>query len=159
VSAVRFLIASSRDATIEKWLTGLSGLDNVEFRVGSGGAVGSGCDAAVLPFYLAHDRYGGVPEIGRAQVLRNSLGDGLPGYIVATPPFQAQERVPDEAELAERVYFTVRESLDAISRYNSTGGHPPIDRVLLNVDGLGFDRFGEELSMMAVRRALGSDEA
>jgi len=85
-------------------------------------------DAVVVPGWVAHERIGGKPELGRSQVLSNSAGAlGKAKWVVTTPPFavdtkQAQEHgVPMWPEQPEQQGFeTFSRVLAAIEEHNST---------------------------------------
>ncbi|HWO64938.1 MAG TPA: hypothetical protein VNO31_33380, partial [Umezawaea sp.] len=83
---MKYVIAASIERIVQACREALAGIPDVEFRVGSVPETGVGCDAAILSFPLAHERYGGSPRMGVAQVLMNTRGDGAPGIILATPP-------------------------------------------------------------------------
>lgn len=55
----------------------------------------------MVHFALAHDRYGGRPIIGRAQVLHNVRNDGAPAIILSSPPLHPDCRA--EVTRPERV--------------------------------------------------------
>ncbi|SEQ82364.1 hypothetical protein SAMN05216188_105231 [Lentzea xinjiangensis] len=151
---MHYVIASFSEPTLAAWRESLGDLPGVTFRTGAGSAVSFDCDAQLMNFYLAHDRYGGTPEIGRAQVLVNTRNDSSPRYIVATPPFAGGgPEVTDPAELEERLHHTFSACFDAIS--GAVERDPGvIERVLVHVEGMGLEEIGREPSIRALRRAL-----
>ena len=100
---MKFVIATSNKRKLEEVSQQLSSRSNLEFRDGSVPDVSHGCDAEVMHFTLAHDRYGGRPVVGQSQVLRNSRNDGAAPIILATPPFEAGAGLgPDKDAETER---------------------------------------------------------
>lgn len=162
---MKYVIASSAERTLRPWIQGLDDLPNLEFRVGNIPPVGEGCDAEIVAFMFAHDRYGGTPRIGEAQALVNHLQDGSPRIILATPPLPL-ESLKSENEssghgansIEEHVFRTVRACVDEAERLNredSPGS--PIRCILLHIIGLGFDRFKAEPALKGFRRAIRAD--
>jgi len=151
---MHYVIASVSESTLVAWQDSFVDLPDVIFRVGAGSAVSFDCDAQLMNFYLAHDRYGGTPEIGRAQVLVNTRNDSSPRYVVATPPFAGGGReVTDPAELEERLYYTFSACFDKVSGTNEREPDV-IERVLIHVEGMGLEEIGREPSIRALRRAM-----
>lgn len=150
---MQYVLASVAPSTLEEWQHALGDLPGLDFRLGAGSAVSQDCDAQIVKFYHAHDRYGGTPEVGKSQVLANTRNDGSPAIIVATPPFASGPEVTDPAELAERMYFTFSSCFNEIARLNTT--NPGIvTRVLIHIEGLGLEEIGREPSIIGLRRAL-----
>jgi hypothetical protein len=150
---VQFVLASAAQSTMEEWRRALGDRPGLEFRVGRGPAVSYDCDAQIVKFTHAHDRYGGTPEIGRAQVLANTRNDGTPAIIVATPPFAAGPEVTDPDELADRQWFTFSQCFQAIDAWN-TANPGAVTKVLIHIEGLGLEEAGREPSITGLRRAL-----
>lgn len=68
---------------------------------------------------MAHDRYGGVPERDRAQVLVNRRADGLPPLIVATPAYApVSGTIRDQAAVGERLRVIFGRCIDAMAEFN-----------------------------------------
>ncbi|WP_143116368.1 hypothetical protein [Lentzea xinjiangensis] len=85
---MRFVVASAHAHRLEEVSRKLNDVLRVEFRLGSIPNAGFDCNAGIVHYTLAHDRYGGRPVVGRAQVLQNLRGDGAPLVILATPPLE-----------------------------------------------------------------------
>lgn len=60
-----------------------------EVRTGEVKVTGVGCDAELVSFPLACERYGADPVRHVAQVLPNTRSDGAPEIVVAIPPLKA----------------------------------------------------------------------
>ncbi|QUQ71161.1 hypothetical protein JJ691_89440 [Kutzneria sp. CA-103260] len=150
---MQYVLASVAPSTVEDWQRALEDLPWLDFRVGAGSAVSHDCDAQIVKFHLAHDRYGGTPEVGRSQVLANTRGDGSPAIIVATPPFAGGPEITDPGELAERTHFTFASCFNEITRLNTTNPGA-VTRVLIHIEGLGLAETGREPSIIGLRRAL-----
>lgn len=112
---MKFVVATSNKRKLDEVSQLLSGRSNLELRDGSVPDVSHGCDAAVMHFTLAHDRYGGRPVVGQSQVLRNSRNDGVAPIILATPPLEAGAGLgPDkDAETERHTARMVGMALDA----------------------------------------------
>ncbi len=162
-SALRFesdrlqlALAGPSQDSLKPWRDALLDIDSVEFRVGTLPDVGFGCDAQILPAFLAHDRYGGTPNFDNAQTLENLRGDGGPDLIVATPmygPFTRWDEGQQKARSHIRKIF--RASFDEIDRYNSvTTDLNSIDRVLIIVNAMGLGKLGNEANANGLRDAL-----
>ncbi|WP_199444422.1 hypothetical protein [Umezawaea beigongshangensis] len=140
---MEYVIAAVAQAVLQRWRVGVAGVEQVEFRCGRGTEVVGDSDAAIVGFQMAHDRYGGVPEIGRAQVLRNHRNDGYPRHIVTTPPFPAGPEIDDEAELRTRLQLLFETCFDAVQRHNENAGAQRMTSLFLHVEGVGLDRYGQ----------------
>lgn len=158
---MKYVIASSAERTLNPWMQGLQDLPNLEFRVGRVPPAGEGCDAEIVSFTFAHDRYGGSPQIGKAQALVNHLQDGSPRTILATPPLPLKDLRPDEnaaklndKAIEEHVFRTIRLCAEEAERLNREGSMEPIRCILLHLVGLGFDRFKVEPALKGFRRAV-----
>ena len=150
---MRYVLASVAPATLEAWQHALNGLSCLEFRQGAGSVVSDDCDAQIMKFYHAHDRYGGTPEVGRSQVLANTRGDGSPAIIITTPPFTGGPEITNPVELEDRMYCTFSRCFDAVAQLNSI--NPGIvTKLLIHIEGLGLEEIGREPSIIGLRRAL-----
>ncbi|MFF2556228.1 hypothetical protein ACFVUS_34820 [Nocardia sp. NPDC058058] len=126
-----------------------------EFRVGSMPAVGSGCDTILMIAYLVHDRYGGRPPRGRAQVIENLSGDSLPYLILVTPPYPpVLEAVSDEAAAGEDVFEMFTRCFDAVSEFHESIGGTLIERLLVLVSALTLDGVPHAVVARSFRRAF-----
>jgi len=68
-------------------------------------------DALVMPGWYAHERFGGVPIAGVAQIVSTRNRSTMPPWIVTTPPFAAHI-VLDDTENAKVVRDDVTLSLE-----------------------------------------------
>jgi hypothetical protein len=111
-------------------------------------------DAVVVPGWVAHERVGGKPELGRSQVLSNSAGlVGKARWVVTTPPFasdveQAETHgVPKWPEQPEQQGFeTFSRVLAAVEEHNSTSADR-IETVGFEPEFLNFsDAYDQEAS-------------
>jgi len=132
----------------------LQGLVNVEFRVGSVPETGKDCDAAILGWPLAHERYGGVPRIGVAQILANTRDDGAPGIILATPPGPSPAGgvtvVGLEAE--EHMVYVLSACLEAfLNRYPERKNE---SSVLIHLEAAAIDQRDLSAPIRGIRRVL-----
>jgi hypothetical protein len=136
---MRYVIASASERRVEFCEEFLGTRDGIEFRSGSGPETGWDCSAAVLNFALAHDRYGGTPAIGAAQALLNRRDDGLPGWILATPPLalSAASHPPSDSAVEKHVLDSLRACLAA---YLQTHDDHPEPKILIHLEAAGFDR-------------------
>ncbi|MFI9388572.1 hypothetical protein [Kutzneria sp. NPDC052558] len=153
MTAVQYVLASVAQSTLDDWRRVLGDLPGLDFRLGAGSAVSHDCDAQIVTFYLAHDRYGGTPEIGRSQILTNTRGDGSPAIIVATPPFASGPEISDPPELAERMHVTFSSCFNEIARLNTTNPDTAT-RALIHIEGLDLEDISREPSITALRQAL-----
>lgn len=153
---MKYIIASVDASVLAFWRDALAGLDNVEFRLGYGTDTVGDSDAAVVAFQHAHDRYGGVPEIGKAQVLVNRTQDGFPHYILSTPPFPATREEVKGNRLREHLYLLFRKIVEAVRSHNAECTKGQINSIFLHVDGAGMARYGA-LAAEVFRKAVGVD--
>lgn len=153
---MQLVLAGHNSGALEPWRAVFHDDERVEFRVGSLPGIGFACDAQIVPAFLAHDRYGGVPDYDSAQVLVNTRGDGGPGLVVATPMYGPMTRWEGSEDAArERVAELFEASFDEIDRYNSNaGGDGGINRVLILVTAMGFEGLGSAASSGGLRRAV-----
>lgn len=137
---MRYVVAASTARIVEACREALHGLSGVEFRVGSVPEAGVDCDAAILSFPLAHERYGGTPRIGVAQALVNTRGDGAPSIIMATPPAPPQTLASSgkDSEI-ERHVFHVLDSCVA-EFLNAFPGREESSKILVHLEAAGIDR-------------------
>lgn len=137
---MRYVVAASTERIREACREALCGLPGVEFRVGSVPETGADCDVAILSFSLAHERYGGTPQIGVAQALVNTRGDGAPSIIMATPPAPPQTSATSgrDSEI-ERHVFHVLDSCVAefLNTFPERGGS---SKILVHLEAAGIDR-------------------
>lgn len=137
---MRYVVAASTVRIVDACREALRGLSGVEFRVGSVPEAGADCDAAILSFPLAHERYGGTPRIGVAQVLVNTRGDGAPSIIMATPPAPPQTLASsDKDSEIERHVFHVLDSCVA-EFLNAFPGCDESSKILVHLEAAGIDR-------------------
>ena len=153
---MHIVIAAAYQHLIDPWQQALADVADLEFRAGAMPEVGFGCDAQILPAYLAHDRYGGTHDTQHAQLLENLRGDGAPDLIIVTPAYAAGGQPTDLALLEERLLFIFRECLTVAGQ--ATGADKPrITSVLLHLGVLGIDKYDVDSCTRALRRALDTD--
>ncbi|MCP9620040.1 hypothetical protein FOH10_06585 [Nocardia otitidiscaviarum] len=153
---MHFVLAGPSPDTLIPWRQAFTGIKNTEFRVGTLPEIGFGCDAQIVPAFLAHDRYGGNPYQHRGQVLENNRGDGSPDLIVSTPlhgPILSWNEGNEKA--IARISEIFRASLEAIERYNSTHASVEnIHRILINVNAMGTGALGAACNAAGLKDAL-----
>ncbi|MEE1781776.1 hypothetical protein PUR71_02340 [Streptomyces sp. SP17BM10] len=136
---MRFVIAASTDRFVDSCRDFLGNRPGLDFRRGSVAETGWDCDAAILSFALAHDRYGGTPQLGVAQVLANERADGAPGVILATPPIPlaAASRNPSDTDVEKHVL----DALDScLAAYTKEIGSLQDAKILIHLEAAGIDR-------------------
>ncbi|MCU1648283.1 MAG: hypothetical protein JWN03_8558 [Nocardia sp.] len=84
---MRIVFVAASEVLLDPWREALGKAEGVEFKVGAMPDVAFGCDAILIPGIIAHDRYGGIGQPRRAQILENLRGDGNPDLIVASPNY------------------------------------------------------------------------
>lgn len=149
---MRYIVAATSEAILSSWRRGLADLGNVQFKAGYGTETVGDADAAIVQFYLAHDRYGGKPEIGRSQLFRNERNDGYPRYIVTTPPSLAGKQIKDEETIGDRLFFTFTACILAAQAHNAANRDDQIKSLHLHVDGMLLER--SPVAVEAFRRAV-----
>lgn len=161
---MRFVVASSSELKSEQLSLLLGGLPQVAVRRGSLAEVGAGCDAAVVHYTVAHDRYGGTPIVGQAQVLRNSRNDGAPPIILATPPLEtgAGTGTEGQAEVENHASRMLRSALAEWARSPLYPSGSAEAACVLHVEAAGLD-FGDLGSMargirLAIAGRIGDSE-
>lgn len=84
---IRLLVADRRESLLAEWKDAFAGVPQVEFRLLAPGDLGRipGVDAELLPGMLAHERFGGVPRPGVAQILSSGGALSLAPWIVTVP--------------------------------------------------------------------------
>lgn len=137
---MRYIVAASSERIVEACREVLGELPGVGFRVGSVPEAGADCDAAILSFPLAHERYGGTPQIGVAQVLENTRGDGAPGVILATPPGPAltSENTGSDSEIERHVVHVL--SACVAEFLKCFPGCEANSTILIHLEAAGIDR-------------------
>ncbi|WP_225725057.1 MULTISPECIES: hypothetical protein [unclassified Nocardia] len=140
---------------LTSWRAALADVAGVRFRVGSMPEVGFGCDAVIMPSYLAHDRYGGFYNRDHAQILENLRSDGAPDLIVCTPAYApVTGPVSDPSVLADRIRWVFSECLDRIASFSSEADDRRIDDVLIVVGALGFGPYESTLGPKGLQQAI-----
>lgn len=161
---MRFVVSSSSELKSEQLSHLLGGLPKVAVRSGSLAEVGADCDAAVVHYTVAHDRYGGAPIVGKAQVLRNSRNDGAPATILATPPLESGAGTGSEGQ-AEVENHVLRMLSSALAEWARSPLYPPGSAeatCVLHIEAAGLD-FGELGSIargigLAIEGCIGDSE-
>jgi hypothetical protein len=151
---VRYVVAASTERIVDACREALRGLPGVEFRVGSVPEAGADCDAAILSFPLAHERYGGTPRIGIAQVLVNRRDDGAPGAILATPPSPAPTSAStcSDFEVEEHVVHVLDSCLAEF--LTSFPGREENSTILIHLEAAGIDRRDLGAPLKGIQRFL-----
>ncbi len=151
---MRYVLAASTERIVETCSEALQDLVNIEFRVGSVPETGKGCDAAILSSPLAHERYGGIPRIGVAQLLVNTRGDGAPGIILATPPIPLQTVgvAAADFEVEEHVVYVLSACLEVfLNRFPERKSE---SSVLVHLEAAAIDREDLEAPIRGIRKVL-----
>jgi hypothetical protein len=150
---LRLVVASLSEQVVEHCAGLLTELDDVQYRVGAGVEVEGDCDVELMDFRLAMDRYGGRPEYGQANVLRNTRDVGHPLVIVTTPPFAPDPAPVTPGDLARRLHTMFAVPVEAVLATPLLAELPTIT-MLVHVEGLGLDRIGLDQAMTALRGVL-----
>jgi hypothetical protein len=138
---MRFVIASLAEAKVARASELLAGSVDLDFRYGLVPDVSAGCDAEIVHFTVAHDRYGGKPQVGQSQVLRNSRNDGAPPLIIATPPLEAGAGMgPDrDSETKRHSERMIGMALEAWASSPSFSGDSSALCCLIHIEAAGLD--------------------
>jgi hypothetical protein len=151
---MEYVIASSSEGVVKVCREMLGFVPGVNFRVGSIPETGFDCDAAILNSPLAHERYGGSPQIGHVQVLSNQRDDGAPETILAAAPISADRAVvePSEAAIESHVQGVLESCISAfLARFPDRGEGA---RILVHLEGAGIDRRDIKTPLRGVLRFL-----
>ncbi|MFI2476273.1 hypothetical protein [Nocardia xishanensis] len=146
------MIAAPSEMHIAPWREVLDGVPGIEFRIGRMPGAADGCDAVIVPSYLALDRYGGHPS-SDAQIVENRRVDGLPDLIVVTPAYGPVVGNVDSRALEESIYDIFISCLNAAEDFNRIGDGRSIERLLVHVVALGLEAVAATVIAMAFRRA------
>ncbi len=126
-------------------------------------------EAFLVPNWFAHDRYGGVPQVGVVQILAPQNERLAPPWVVTKPPFPAHielddtdiaKIVRDDTSLTsqEETYIVFSKVLEAIERFNRTPVLPKIQRLGCDLEFIGTPVVGSEREMkqeiMNIRKAV-----
>ncbi|GGM45020.1 hypothetical protein ACFQBY_01640 [Promicromonospora citrea] len=125
-----------------------------EIRTGGITAVGSGCDAELVNFPLACERYGADRTRHVAQVLSNDRSDGAPELIVVIPPLEVDKRgapVTQGMDYRQWVAWALGSSLDALAV--AIGSLKDVT-VLIHLESAGMD--ARPLEVLEVVSELGA---
>lgn len=85
---MRFVVAIGIEDHIQEVLDAVRPGYPFEVRTGPVKVVAVDCDAELVSFPLAAERYGADPKRHVAQVLSNTRNDGAPAIVVAIPPLE-----------------------------------------------------------------------
>ncbi|QIZ34187.1 hypothetical protein [Saccharopolyspora sp. ASAGF58] len=146
------IFATTTDEKASRFRATLGDITNIEFRTGAVKDTAIGCDAILIKFYLAHDRYGGTPKPGVSQVLPNSRNDGLPALIVTTLPFPPGDEVADPSQLEDRFYTMFAVPMTTFNDFLSNQSESKSLHV--HREGLGLDSAEDAIVAGALRRAV-----
>jgi hypothetical protein len=135
---MRLVICAQSESRLTEWREALGDISGLDFRFGTMPDVSFGCDAMIIPAFLAHDRYGGKPESDRAQIIENLRGDSLPALIVATPSYAPLSTKSFDHSLAStRLRDVFDKCLEAVRDYNAVHCGSQIRSIAINVAALG----------------------
>lgn len=151
---MKIIIADTQSAVLDRWRSELAELGGICFRQGYGSETVGDCDAAVMSVAMAHDRYGGMPKIGRSQILVNRSNDGYAPLIVTTPPLASSGEQMSDDLLGRRVMQSLSACLKAIKEFNAKNEHQQIRSLFLHIGGLGFDQFPVGVAESAAKQAF-----
>lgn len=74
-------------------------------------------DAVLVRWIFAHERYGGTPRTGQSQILSTNRENGMPPWVVTTPPFRSEASpLPEEYDYTE--FSKVFESIEQFNQTN-----------------------------------------
>lgn len=116
-------------------------------------------DALVERGWFAHERYGGSPMVGVAQVISTKGDPYAPPWVVTKPSFPAhmelansEDRiriVRDDARLApaDEASIVFAKVFDTVERFNETSATPKIQRLGCDLEFLGIPILGREEAM------------
>ncbi|MFJ6796683.1 hypothetical protein [Streptomyces sp. NPDC091268] len=135
---MEYVIAGSSETDVAECRRILGPLSGVEFRVGSVPETGADCDAVILSPALAHERYGGMPRRGEAQVLVNGEQDGAPEIILAAAPVTGAVANPDDARIEEFVHHLLGSCVTAFLEHFPERRQTA--RLLVHLEGAAIDR-------------------
>ncbi|MFJ3788915.1 hypothetical protein [Kitasatospora sp. NPDC090091] len=152
---MRYVLAASAERTTDACRRALQGRSGVEFRVGSVPETGSDCDAAIFSFPLAHERYGGIPRPGAAQLLENQRDDGVPGLILATPPAPPRTSAGTGEEVEEHSFHVLSACATEFLREFPELGDDAM--ILIHMEAAGIDHRNIDASLRGVLRFLSQD--
>jgi hypothetical protein len=85
----KLLVAEGRPEFHDTWQRLCFGLKVELLSMDIRGLLDRSIDAIVVPGWIAHERIGGKPELGRSQVLTNSGVIGKARWVVTPPLFAA----------------------------------------------------------------------
>jgi hypothetical protein len=136
---MRYVIAASTERAVASCQALLGDRGEVEYRVGSVAQAGWDCDAAIVSFPLAHDRYGGVPQVGHAQVLENNRDDGAPRIVLATPPISpsSTSSMPTDEQIGSHVAYVIGACVEV---YAESRRPDRTAKILIHLEAAGVDR-------------------
>lgn len=154
----KLVVAEPRSEFRPVWQRLCAGLTVEVLDIDIRGLLERHLDAVVVPGWVAHERVGGKPEIGRSQVLSNSAGVvGKARWVVTTPPFAADTKqaedhgVPKWPEQPEQQGFeTFSRVLAAVEEHNSTSADK-IESVGFEPEFLNFSSAYDEEASGVIR--------
>ncbi|MFB8008942.1 hypothetical protein [Nocardia sp. NPDC056000] len=137
---MELIFADRFERYLEPWREMFGESDGIEYRLGAMPDVGFGSDAILMAAFLAHDRYGGRAVHGKAQVLENLRGDGLPDLILATPLYSPiVDEVTDLEITGSNISDMFTQCFEEVSQFNRANNVIAIKRLLVLVSALGFE--------------------
>lgn len=154
----KLVVAEPRSEFRPIWERLCAGLNIEVLDIDIRGLLDKQIDAVIVPGWVAHERVGGKPELGRSQVLSNSAGAvGKARWVVTTPPFamdieQAEAHgVPEWPEQPEQQGFeTFSRVLAAVEEHNSTD-EDRIETVGFEPEFLNFSNAYDQEARGAIR--------
>lgn len=150
---MKYVIASGLARNFETCREFLGHIKGLEIRFGSAPETGWDCDAEIVWFPIAHDRYGGFPKTGVAQVLDNSRFDGAPGIVLATPPLMrgSASNADQDAENERQVLEILR---SCVAAFVDEFGRDDESKILIHFEGSGIARPNLEPTLKALEKFL-----
>lgn len=126
----------------------------LEVRLGSVVECGWDCDAVLINAPLAHERYGGIPAVGKLQVLANRREDGAPPWIITTIPLAVSgpEDQPEYDTYLSRVLDQALVQLRDILCEESR-----VVQLLVHLEAAAFDRKPLRPLVGVVLKVMGAD--
>ena len=152
---MRYVIASATPSTLRVAAEIIESGSRVEYRLGSVPETCHGCDAMVMWWPFAYERYGGVPEAGIARVLLNVRDDG-PELVLATPPGPGLTTGLDPVE-ADREAYSCAVLVACVEAYRKELPDQEKSVVLVHLEAAGLDRGDVAAAASGISRFLAEE--
>lgn len=137
---MRFVVAIGVESHIQDVLNAVRPGYPFEVRTGPVKVAAAGCDAELVSFPLAAERYGADPKRHVAQVLSNPRDDGAPAIVVAIPPLEVDatgKPITRGMDTDEWLTWALNGALEALR--DSVGDLDGVS-VLLYLEAVGMER-------------------